>query len=183
MTDSTATTTATTTASSDSDAAATPPELRHGAPVSRSRGQVVVHPSREQYAKVVAAFKAEGFETCSDLCAVDFRGVAQERPLPVGVAPGRYEVVVNLLSLSRRERVRVRVQLPDADPRVASLYDLYPGVEAMEREAYDLMGVTFDGHPDLTRILMPDDWVGHPLRKEEPMGRIPVQFKGAPPPR
>jgi len=159
------------------------PELRHGAPVSRSRGQAVVHPSRDQYAKVVAAFKAEGFETCSDLCAVDYRGFPADRPLPAGVAPERYEVVVNLLSLSRRERVRVRVQVPDADPRVASLYDTYPGVEAMEREAYDLMGVTFDAHPDLTRILMPDDWVGHPLRKEEPMGRIPVQFKGAPPPR
>ncbi len=163
--------------------AAPPPELRHGAPVSRSRGQVVVHPTRATYAKVVGALKAEGFAMCADLCAADYHGAPQARVLPDGVEPERYEVVVNLLSLSRRERIRVRVQVPDADPRVASIYDLYPGVEAMEREAYDLMGIVFDGHPDLTRILMPDEWVGHPLRKEEPMGRIPVQFKGAPPAR
>jgi NADH:ubiquinone oxidoreductase subunit C len=163
--------------------AAPAPDLRHGAPVTRSRGQVVLHASAAGYLKVVGALKAEGFETCSDLCAVDYLGAATARQLPDGIVPGRYEVVVNLLSLSRRERVRVRVQVPAEDPRVPSIYDLYPGVEAMEREAWDLMGVSFDGHPDLTRILLPDEWVGHPLRKEEPMGRIPVQFKGAPPAR
>jgi NADH-quinone oxidoreductase subunit C len=62
---------------------------------------------------------------------------------------------------------------------VASLYDLYPGAEAMEREAYDLLGINFEGHPDLSRILLPDDWEGHPLRKDYAMGRIPVQFKSA----
>ena len=92
-------------------------------------------------------------------------------------------MVVNLLSLSQARRVRVRVQVPDDDAVVDSLFDLYPGVEAMEREAYDLFGIVFAGHPDMTRILMPEDWEGHPLRKDYGVGRVPVQFKGAPGPR
>ena len=80
-------------------------------------------------------------------------------------------------------RVRLRTQVPENDPVVPSLFDLFPGTEAMEREAFDLVGVQFDGHPDLTRILMPEDWVGHPLRRDVAMGRIPVQFKDAPAPR
>ena len=86
-------------------------------------------------------------------------------------------MVVNLLSLAERRRVRVRVQLPEADPRLPSIYELHPGSEAMERETYDMFGIVFDGHPDLSRILMPDDWEGHPLRKDYGIGRIPVQFK------
>jgi NADH-quinone oxidoreductase subunit C len=89
----------------------------------------------------------------------------------------RFEVAVNLTNLRDAQRIRVRVQVPGDDPTIASLYDLYPGTEAMEREAYDLMGVVFTGHPDLTRILLPEEWVGHPLRKDESTGRIPVQFK------
>jgi len=65
------------------------------------------------------------------------------------------------------------------DPVVPSLFELWPGSEAMEREAFDMFGIRFDGHPDLTRILMPEDWIGHPLRKDYAEGRIPVQFKGA----
>ena len=117
---------------------------------------------------------------CADLCAVDYLGSAAQRELPTGVEAERFEVVVNLLNLAYRTRVRVRVQVPASDTTVASLYNLYPGTEAMEREAYDLLGITFTDHPDLTRILMPDDWEGHPLRKDEATGRIPVQFKGAP---
>jgi NADH-quinone oxidoreductase subunit C len=92
-------------------------------------------------------------------------------------------VVVNLLSLSQARRVRIRVQVPEDECVAPSLFDEYPGVEAMEREAYDLFGVVFEGHPDMTRILMPEDWEGHPLRKDYGVGRVPVQFKEAPGPR
>jgi len=93
-----------------------------------------------------------------------------------------------LLSLASGEvpharRVRIRVQVPEDDAEVTSLWDLYRGAEAMEREAYDMYGITFRGHPDLTRILMPEDWEGHPLRKDFGVGRVPVQFREAPGPR
>ena len=132
-------------------------------------------PHRDRYAEMVEAFRRAGFETCSDLCAVDY--------LTHGVEAERFEVVVNLLSLSMRQRVRIRVQVPEADPVVPSLVDSYPGVDAMEREAFDMVGIIFEGHPDLTRILMPEDWEGHPLRKDYGVGRVPVQFKEAPGPR
>ncbi len=139
-------------------------------------------PSRETYRRMVVAFKDAGFEMCADLCAVDYL-THPGRTLPDGVPPERFEVVVNLVSLSRRQRVRVRVQVPEADPVLDSLVDAYPGVDFMEREAYDMVGIMFDGHPDLTRILMPEDWEGHPLRKDYGVGRVPVQFKEAPGPR
>ena len=154
-------------------------ELVHGAPVSWSRGQKVVHPSRQSYLDVVSGLHDEGFDMCADLCAVDYL-THPGRALPDGVEPERFEVVVNLVSLEQRRRTRVRVQVPEGDPRIASLFGLYPTTEAMEREAYDLLGIVFDGHPDLSRILMPEDWEGHPLRKDYPVGRVPVQFKAAP---
>jgi NADH-quinone oxidoreductase subunit C len=92
-------------------------------------------------------------------------------------------VSVNLLSIAKAERVRVRCQVPAADAVVPTITDLYAGADAPEREVYDMFGITFDGHPDLTRILMPEDWEGHPLRKDYGVGRIPVQFKAAPGPR
>ena len=91
--------------------------------------------------------------------------------------------MVNLLSLSQRQRVRIRGGSTESDPVVASVVEIYPGVDAMEREAYDMVGIIFEGHPDLTRILMPEDWEGHPLRKDFGVGRVPVQFKEAPGPR
>ena len=139
-------------------------------------------PHRDRYLQMVEAFRETGFETCADLCAVDYL-THPGRSLPDGVAAERFEVVVNLLSLSLRQRVRIRVQVPEADPVVASLVDVYPGTDAMEREAFDMMGIIFEGHPDLTRILMPEDWEGHPLRKDYGVGRVPVQFKEAPGPR
>ena len=139
-------------------------------------------PHRETYAEMVQAFRDAGFETCSDLCAVDYL-THPGRTLPEGVKAERFEVVVNLLSLSMRQRVRIRVQVPENDPVVPTLTDIYSGTEAMEREAFDMVGIIFEGHPDLTRILMPDDWEGHPLRKDYGVGRVPVQFKEAPGPR
>ena len=163
------------TTTSDATPVAVEPEMLCGAPVSYSRGERVVHPTTANYLKVVKTLYADGFTMAADLTATDYL-THEHRSLPEGVVAERFEVVVNLLSMSRRERVRVRVQLAGDNPRVASLYDVYPGTEAMEREAYDLLGVWFEGHPDLTRILLPDEWQGHPLRKDEATGRIPVQF-------
>jgi NADH-quinone oxidoreductase subunit C len=153
-----------------------------GVPWTRERGQAVCHPPRPRYRDVVAGLREAGFEMCVDLCAVDYL-LHPSRRLPEGVQPERFEVVVNLLSLSRRERVRVRVQVPEDDPVLPTLFSVYPGTENMEREAFDLFGIRFEGHPDLTRILMPHDWEGHPLRKDYAVGRVPVQFKEAPGPR
>ncbi len=144
--------------------------------------QEVVFPTREQYLGVIEEYKEGGFEMCADLCGVDYLAHPSRR-LPDGVRPERFEVVVNLLSLSQARRVRFRVQVPEGDAEVPTLFELYPGVEAMEREAYDLFGILFTGHPDMTRILLPEDWEGHPLRKDYGVGRVPVQFKGAPGPR
>ena len=174
------------------DAATTEPEAegsesttvaeaeRHaGALVTRSRGQEVLHVSRDELLATVSTLKDEGFVMCSDVTSTDYL----ERPVrdvPADVAPERFEVIVNLVSMEPPARVRLRVQVPESDPTVPSLFELFPGTEAMEREVYDLMGIRFDGHPDLTRILLPEGWEGHPLRKDYAMGRIPVQFKSAP---
>jgi len=151
------------------------PASLYGVPLSDSRGQRVLHPSRTEYVKVVKQLLADTFTMCSDLTAVDFL-THSGRPLPEGIAAERFEVVVNLLSIERRERIRVRVQVPADDATLPSLFDMYPGTEAMEREAYDMFGIVFTDHPDLTRILMTEDWDGFPLRKDYETGRIPVQF-------
>ena len=148
----------------------------------RTAAPEILFPTREQYLGVVSDLRDEGFETCADLCAVDYL-THPGRTLPEGVVAERFEVVANLLSLSQVRRVRVRVQVPADDAEVSTLFSLYPGTEAMEREAYDLMGIVFTGHPDMTRILLPEDWEGHPLRKDYGVGRVPVQFKDAPGPR
>ncbi len=101
--------------------------------------------------------------------------------MPEGITPERFEIVANLLSLSAKARLRIRVQVPADDATVPTLFDLYPGTEALEREVYDMFGIVFDDHPDLTRILMPEDWEGHPLRKDYEIGAIPVQFSPAVP--
>jgi len=142
----------------------------------------VAFPARDRYYEMISAYREAGFELCSDLCAVDYLS-HPGRSLPDGVEAERFEVVVDLTSLSQRRRARVRVQVPEADAVVPSIIELYPGADAMEREAFDLLGVAFEGHPDLTRILMPEDWEGHPLRKDYGVGRVPVQFKEAPGPR
>ena len=155
------------------------PTSLHGCPLVTAFGQQVLFVPRDQYAKVVKALLADGYEMVSDLTAVDYLLVPQ-RSLPAGIVAARFEVVVNLLSLTARHRLRVRVQVPESDARIPTLFDLHPGTEAMEREVYDMFGIEFTDHPDLSRILMPEDWDGHPLRKDYEVGRIPVQFKGAP---
>jgi NADH-quinone oxidoreductase subunit C len=157
--------------------AAPEPVLLHGCPVTDSFGQQVLHPSRERYLEVVKALLQDGYEMAADLTAVDYLLVTK-RSLPPGVTAERFELVVNLLSLRDRRRIRLRVQVPEGDPTIATLFDMYPGTEAMEREVYDMFGIVFTDHPDPSRILMPEDWDGHPLRKDYEVGRIPVQFKG-----
>ncbi len=160
-----------------------PPSL-HGCLVSESRGQEVVHPTPEQYLELLRHLLDDGYHVCVDLCAVDFL-THPGRPLPDGIAAERFEVVLNLLDMERRRRIRLRVQVPESAPSLPSTFQLWPGTEAMEREAFDMFGISFEGHPDLTRILMPEDWVGHPLRKDYAVGQIPVQFSEghtAPPP-
>ncbi|MFB1296502.1 NADH-quinone oxidoreductase subunit C [Mycobacterium sp. pW049] len=89
-----------------------------------------------------------------------------------------------LMSITHNRRIRVEVAAPDSDPHIPSLFRVYPTTDWHERETYDFFGIIFDGHPSLTRIEMPDDWVGHPQRKDYPLGGIPVEYHGAeiPPP-
>lgn len=146
-------------------------------PRTESAGQVVIHPARDTYVDAVRAAADDGYTMCVDLTAVDY-SAHPGRALPDGIEPGRFEVIVMLLDLARPRRLRARVQVPGDSPEVPSLFDVHPGTEAMEREVYDMYGITFTGHPDLTRILMPEDWEGYPLRKDYATGEIPVQFKG-----
>jgi len=153
--------------------------LEYGAVVSWSAGeQKVLHVERERWFETAAEMAADDWSMCVDLTAVDYLGYSQPRPAaPAGLTLERFEVVASLLSMPRRERVRLRAQVPESDPTIASLYEIYPGTDFLEREVFDLMGITFEGHPDLSRILLPEDWEGHPLRKDFAVGTIPVQFK------
>ena len=153
-------------------------ETQYGCPVQDSLGQRVLHASRDQYVSVIKALADEGYEMCIDLTGVDYLEIPA-RTVGFGIQPERFELVVNLLSLSQRKRIRVRVQVPADDVTIPTLFDIHPGTEAHERETFDMFGIVFTGHPDMTRILMPEDWDGHPLRKDYSQGSIPVQFKGA----
>lgn len=151
-------------------------DLLFGVPVSDSRGQTVLHPDRDQYLDLISSLHGEGFRMCVDLCGADHL-TNPTRELPLTVVAERFEVVVNLLDLDGRRRIRVRVQIPQDDTTLGTITRVHPGAEAMEREAMDMFGIHFDDHPDPTRILLPEDWEGHPLRKDYAIGRIPVQFK------
>ena len=101
-----------------------------------------------------------------------------------GDAGRELHAVYHLLSITHNRRLRLEVSVPDADPHVPSVVDVYPTCDWHERETWDFFGIIFDGHPALTRIEMPDDWKGHPQRKDYPLGGIPVEYRGAtvPPP-
>ena len=154
-----------------------------GAVAVESHGQSVVYVDRAVWHDVAAFLRAdERFTQCVDVTAVDHSADVDRVDIS-GIAPERFEVVANFLSHPRNVRIRVICEVPESDPHVASIADEYPGVNFPERETFDMLGIVFDGHPDLSRILMPDDWVGHPLRKDDHPARIPVTFKGDPAPR
>ena len=130
----------------------------------------IINTSVAEYKKLIESLHTESYEMMVDLTVVDW--FRKKEP--------RFEVVVQLLSVSKNERKTVKVFVDDEELSIPSITDIYPSANFYEREAYDMFGINFLEHPDLTRILMPDDWNGHPLRKNYGSGRIPVQFKNAP---
>lgn len=118
------------------------------------------------------ALKQEGW-WLADLCGIDAIGLERG-------AQGRFEVVVQFLHHARKERTSVRVKAEGDPPTLPSVVELWPSVDFMEREAFDMFGIVFDGHPNLTRILMPEEWEGHPLRKDYGVGKVPVEFVAQP---
>ena len=130
----------------------------------------IINTSVEEYKELVEALHSENYEMMVDLTVVDW--FRKKEP--------RFEVVVQFLSISKNQRKTIKVFVDDEELSIPSITDIYPSANFYEREAFDMFGINFLEHPDLTRILMPDDWNGHPLRKNYGSGRIPVQFKNAP---
>ncbi len=157
---------------------AVPTEL-YGCPMIISLNQRVLLVARDKYVAVMKALLDDTFDLCVDLTAVDYL-LMPTRVVGAGIKPERFEVVVSVMSMQKHERLRLRVQVPADDATLDTLFDVHPGTEALEREVFDMFGIIFNGHPDPTRILMPEDWDGYPLRKDYDYGRIPVQFKGSP---
>lgn len=142
------------------------------------RDELTLFVARERLPEVARALRddpALRFEMCTGVSGVHY---LQET--------GReLHAVYHFLSITHgSRRIRVEVTCPEGDPHIPSIVATYPGVDWHERETWDMFGIVFDGHPALTRILMPDDWPGHPQRKDYPLGGIPVEYKGAtvPPP-
>ena len=118
----------------------------------------------------LAGLKEDGYSLLLFLTCVDHLADASR------TWPARYELLYQLRTMETKEQVRVRTFVDGDPPHVDSVHDLFPPANWDERETYDFFGVIFDNHPDLTRILMPDDWVGHPLRRDYPVGGEPVEF-------
>ncbi len=141
------------------------------------RGEMTFHVRREHVVAVCQALRDDPdlrFELLSGVSGVHYPGDTGRE----------LHAVYHLLSITHNRRVRLEVSCPDADPHIPSVVDVYPTADWHERETWDFFGIRFDGHPALTRIQMPDDWPGHPQRKDYPLGGIPVEYKGAtiPPP-
>jgi NADH-quinone oxidoreductase subunit C len=139
------------------------------AALEHSGSQTVVRLDPDDWVGFAEAAREAGFEGCVDVTAVDW----------LRARPQRFEVVANLLSMQHRLRIRMITTADRQNPKVASLVPLWPGANFAEREVYDMFGIEFENHPDLTRILMPDEWEGHPLRKDFGVGGVPVQFKAS----
>jgi NADH-quinone oxidoreductase subunit C len=140
------------------------------------RDELTLHVDREYLLPLATVLRDDAnlrFELCSSVSGVDYLG-----------AEKRLHSVVHLTSMTYRRRVRLEVAVSTEDPHVPSLTGLYPTADWQERETYDMFGIVYDGHPALTRVLMPDDWDGFPQRKDYPLGGVRVQYKGAtiPPP-
>ncbi len=145
--------------------------------VIADHGELTLYVRREHLTGVAKVLRDEpslAFEMCLGVSGVHY-------PWDTGQ---ELHTVYPLLSITHNRRVRLEVAAPDADPRVPSLIDVYPTCDWHERETWDFFGIIFEGHPALTRIEMPDDWKGHPQRKDYPLGGIPVEYRGAtvPPP-
>jgi NADH-quinone oxidoreductase subunit C len=122
------------------------------------RGELTLTIAAEQIRNAAAAVKAAGYNAFEDVTAVDW--------FP---SSPRFQVSYHILSHALKERIRLRVMLPAEDPAVETITSIWPGANYYEREVFDLFGIRFEGHPNLRRILMPDDWNGHPLRKDYPV--------------
>jgi NADH-quinone oxidoreductase subunit C len=145
--------------------------------ITVDRGELTFYVRREHVLELARTFRddpALRFELLSSVSGVDYGADVDKR----------LHVVYHLLSMTYRRRIRFEVALDVDDAHVPSVVEVYPTADWHERETWDMFGVVFDGHPALTRILMPDDWDGHPQRKDYPLGGIPVEYKGAeiPPP-
>ena len=141
------------------------------------RGELTLHVRRDLLPQVAQRLRDEPalrFELCLGVSGVHYPHET-DREL---------HAVYPLQSITHNRRIRLEVSAPDGDPHIPTLYGVYPTSDWHERETYDFFGIIFDGHPSLTRIEMPDDWQGHPQRKDYPLGGIPVEYKGAqiPPP-
>lgn len=139
--------------------------------VTVEHGEITFYIAREKLAESIRALRDDAhlrFELCASVSGVHY-------PDDAGA---ELHVVYHLASITHNRRLRVETTCPDADPHVPSVVPTYPAADWHERETWDMFGIVFDGHPHLTRILMPDDWVGHPQRKDYPLGGIPIEYKG-----
>jgi NADH-quinone oxidoreductase subunit C len=136
------------------------------------RDELTFHIAREHLVRVCRTLRddpALRFEMCTGVSGVHFPG-DRGREL---------HAVYHLRSITHNRIIRLEVGAPDSDPHIPSVVGVYPTNDWHERETYDFFGIVFDGHPALTRIMMPDDWQGFPQRKDYPLGGIPVEYKGA----
>jgi NADH-quinone oxidoreductase subunit C len=125
------------------------------------RGQRFVILRKDGVREAIKLLKDLGFNHLQTLTGVDYLRIPNRRT--------RFEVVYQLYSIEKRLQLRLRVEVPEDDPEVDSIVDLFPCANFLEREVYDLLGIRFKGHPNLKRILLPENWVGHPLRKDYPL--------------